>query len=292
MQIFRSLNTVPPHFGPSAVTIGKFDGVHAGHRAVIAQLVSVAEKTHDTSTVVTFDRHPLSLLAPEKSPTLLTSVEQKLELLAETGINATLLLPFDRALSQLLPEEFIHTVIVNVLHARTVLVGEDFRFGRNGAGTVKTLQELAKQGGYEVCVIEEIRPMNDERVSSTSIRGIVVPGARRGRKLGFPTANLSPQLEGFIPADGVYAGWLTDANKRYPAAISVGNNPTFKKDERRVEVYVLDENIDLYQHHVKVTFVQHVRDQIVFTTVESLIEQIRDDVEQVRLILNTMEDTQ
>ncbi|HEY2555978.1 MAG TPA: bifunctional riboflavin kinase/FAD synthetase [Diaminobutyricibacter sp.] len=309
MIVFRTLDDVPAGFGPSAVTIGKFDGVHAGHRAVISTLDREALQQGLTATVITFDRNPLELLAPEKCPPALTGIEQKLDLLAGTGIAATLLLTFDRQTADLSPEAFVESILVDRLHARVVLVGADFRFGARGAGDVAMLEALGERFGFVVHLIDDVRPEGGRRVSSTwirdllaegdvahaarllghvpAVRGVVVHGAARGRELGFPTANLSPESDGLIPADGVYAGWLTDEGVRYPAAISVGNNPTFEGvPQKQVEAYVLDEDLDLYDHRVEIAFVERIRGMVAFSGIEPLIAQITADVERARAILS------
>ncbi|WP_308799804.1 bifunctional riboflavin kinase/FAD synthetase [Agromyces silvae] len=308
MRTFEGLASVPAGFGPSAVTIGKFDGVHQGHRAVISELRAVAEARDLRSVVVTFDRNPLALLAPDRCPDALVSVRQKLGLLATTGLDAALVLPFDRALASLAPEEFVRRVLVDTLGARAVLVGADFRFGARGAGDVALLERLGGELGFAVELIGDVRPEGERRVSSTWVRellaegdvrhaarllghaptvsGIVVHGAARGRELGFPTANLSPDSEGLIPADGVYAGWLSDAGTRYPAAISVGNNPTFEGVPRKqVEAYVLDRELDLYDRLVEVEFVDRIRGMIAFDSIDALIARMRDDVDVARELL-------
>jgi len=308
MRVFHGVEAVPADWPVSAVTVGKFDGVHAGHRAVIAALEELAGQ-HDAATVVvTFDRHPMALVAPEKCPPTLVSLEQKIDLLAGTGVDATVVLRFDEALATLTPVDFVEQILVDALHARLVLVGQDFRFGHRGAGDVALLQELGGRFGFDVRLIDDVMPDQQRRVSSTwirelladgdveaatrllghepEVRGMVVHGAARGRELGYPTANLSPESQGLIPADGVYAGWLTDAGVRYPAAISVGNNPTFEGvPQKQVEAYVLDEDIDLYDHVVDVAFVERIRGMTAFTGIDPLIAQIADDVERVRRIL-------
>jgi riboflavin kinase/FMN adenylyltransferase len=309
MKTFKGVDGVPAGFGRSAVTIGKFDGVHQGHRAVIDRIRSIAESDGLKAVVVTFDRNPLALLAPEKCPDSLVSVRQKLELLATTGVDATLLLPFDRALASVPATEFVERVLVDGLNAKAVLVGSDFRYGARGAGDVDLLVDLGAKFGFSVEVVDDVRPEGERRVSSTWIRellaegdvrhatqllghgptvsGIVVHGAARGRELGFPTANLTPESEGLIPADGVYAGWLTDAGTRYPAAISVGDNPTFEGvPKKQVEAYVLDRELDLYDHVVDVEFVERIRGMVAFTSIPDLVETIRDDVDRIRLILS------
>ncbi|AWB95125.1 bifunctional riboflavin kinase/FAD synthetase [Agromyces badenianii] len=308
MKTFKGLGAVPAGIGPSVVTIGKFDGVHRGHRAVIEHARRLADERRLSTIVVTFDRNPLALLAPEKCPEELVSVRQKLELLATTGVDATLMLPFDRALASVPATEFVERVLVDGLDAKAVLVGSDFRYGARGAGDVPLLVELGAKFGFSVEVVDDVRPAGERRVSSTWIRellaegdvrratellghtptvsGLVVHGAARGRELGFPTANLTPESEGLIPADGVYAGWLTDAGTRYPAAISVGDNPTFEGvAKKQVEAYVLDRELDLYDHLVDVEFVERIRGMVAFTSIEALIDTIRDDVERSRGIL-------
>lgn len=308
MRTFKGLGAVPAGFGPSVVTIGKFDGVHVGHRAVIERVHDIAADDDLRSVVVTFDRNPLELLAPDKCPESLVSVRQKLELLGSTGVDATLLLPFDRALASVPATEFVERVLVDALHAKAVLVGSDFRYGARGAGDVALLADLGATFGFRVEVVDDVRPESGRRVSSTWIRellaegdvrhatellghaptvtGLVVHGAKRGRELGFPTANLSPESEGLIPADGVYAGWLTDAGTRYPAAISVGDNPTFEGvPKKQVEAYVLDRDLDLYDHVVDVEFVDRLRGMVAFTSIPDLVETMRGDVDRARAVL-------
>ncbi|SDH40166.1 bifunctional riboflavin kinase/FAD synthetase [Microbacterium pygmaeum] len=318
MIVFRDPAEIPAGFGPSVVAIGKFDGVHSGHRAVIDRARVEAATGRARVVAVTFDRNPLAVLRPEICPVSLIGVTQKLQLLAETGIDATLMLHFDEALADLTAREFVQHVLVEALGARIVLVGGDFRFGRGGAGNPEVLRELGTEFGFDVDVIDDVRAIEaGRRVSSTWIRelltagdvsaaakllgrpasvwGEVVHGLKRGRELGFPTANLSPQLEGFVPADGVYAGWLIDEGSadglrsgvRYSAAISVGLNPTFDDIEvRQVEAYVLDEtDLDLYGHRVEIQFVDRIRGMVAFEGVERLIEQMSDDVRSVRRAL-------
>ena len=308
MQVFTSVAQVPAGFGPSAVTIGKFDGVHTGHRVVIDQLRTLAAERQLTATVVTFDRNPLALLDPQRCPEYLLSNQQKLEKLAEAGVDATLVVPFDRSFSQQQPEEFVSSVLAGALNARLVLVGTDFRYGAKGAGNVETLQASGAEHGFEVHLVGEVKRGSGRRASSSwvrealaagnvreasevlgyqpAVRSVVVPGERRGRELGFPTANLAPGPEGLIPADGVYAGWLTVGGDRYPAAISVGNNPTFDGvPARQVEAYVLDQDFDLYGKTVEVAFVDRLRGMEKYSTVDELIEQLGDDVRQTRLVL-------
>ncbi|KQP69012.1 MULTISPECIES: bifunctional riboflavin kinase/FAD synthetase [Microbacterium] len=319
MIVFRDPSEVPAGFGPSVVAIGKFDGVHSGHRAVIDRARVDAAASGARVVAVTFDRNPLALLRPEICPDSLVGVEQKLRLLADAGVDATLMLTFDRALADLSAREFVEHVLVGALGVRIVMVGADFRFGRGGAGNPELLRELGPEFGFEVDVVDDVRAIDaGRRVSSTwvrelldtgdvagatrllgrphSVRGEVVHGLKRGRELGFPTANLSADLEGFVPAEGVYAGWLVDegmpragaseprSSVRYPAAISIGTNPTFDDvTVRQVEAYVLDEtDLDLYGHIVEIEFVSRVRGMVAFEGIEPLIAQMGDDIVRVR----------
>jgi len=310
MRTFHSSAEVDAGFGPSAVTIGKFDGVHSGHRAVIARLVAEAEAAGLVSTVVTFDRNPLSVIAPERCPDSLVSLDQKLALLAETGVDATLVVHFDEAFAAIPAERFVTEYLVEALHVQRVYVGSDFRFGARNSGDVALLAQLGEHHGFSVHLIDNVVGSAGERVSSTrirellaagdvaeagrlltrepAVRGLVVHGAKRGRELGFPTANLSPASEGLVPADGIYAGWLVDHGMRYPAAISIGNNPTFEGvPQKQVEAHVIGETIDLYDHEVEVVFVDRIRGMVAFQGVEALMAQMAEDVRVARALLGS-----
>ncbi|MFK0241244.1 bifunctional riboflavin kinase/FAD synthetase [Microbacterium sp. NPDC090281] len=305
MIVFRSPEEVPGDFGPTAVAIGKFDGVHAGHRAVIERLRQAATATGSRSVAVTFDRNPLAVIRPDRCPENVVTVDRKLELLGELGLDATLVLTFDEELAARSAEDFVVDILVGALQVSTVLVGEDFRFGHRGAGTPALLRELAPRYGFSVEVVDEVYlPGSTRRVSSSwirellmegdvaaaakalgrlpDVRGEVVHGLKRGRELGFPTANLSTIVDAFVPADGVYAGWLVDHDTgiRHPSAISVGTNPTF--DDvlvRQVEAHVLGETgLDLYGHDVTVEFVERLRGMVAFEGIDKLMVQMGADV--------------
>jgi riboflavin kinase/FMN adenylyltransferase len=304
VRTFDGLGAVPRGFGPSAVTIGKFDGVHQGHRAVIAKLREIAESRRLAAVAITFDRHPAAFHAPDRCPPQLVSTRQKLELLATTGLDATVL-HYDAALASNTADEFVRRYLVEALQARVLLVGHDFRYGAGNEGDVDLLRRQGEELGFEVVVVDDVVPEGGRRVSSTWIRdlldagevehaaellghvptvsGMVVHGFKRGRELGYPTANLAPDAEGFIPGDGVYAGWLVDGGVRYPAAISVGDNPTFEGvRKKQVEAYVLDRDLDLYDHVVGIEFAHRVRGMEKFEGIEALIEQMGRDVDRVR----------
>nr|WP_212756051.1 bifunctional riboflavin kinase/FAD synthetase [Flexivirga aerilata] len=308
------LRDLPADFGESVVTIGNFDGVHRGHAALLASVVELARERGATSVAVTFEPHPLRVLFPDRAPTLISSSTERLELLEATGLDAVLVLPFTTELAALTPEEFVREFFVDGLHATAVVVGRDTRFGVNNSGDVDTLRALGETFGFDVRVLADVG--EGHRISSTEVRsalgdgevdraatvlgrphevrGEVVMGLQRGRELGFPTANLSPEPEGMVPADGVYAGWLEreslpadDPEHRMPAAISVGTNPTFDDvPQRTVEAYVLDrDDLDLYGETVRVQFVQRLRGNTKFDSIDALIEQMTRDVDAARDLL-------
>ena len=317
MIVFRDTAEVPADFGPSVVAIGKFDGVHAGHRAVIARLNERAAETGARAVAVTFDRNPLAVLRPDRCPENVVSVDRKIELLGELGLDATLLLTFDQEMASRSAEEFVSEILVRALRVSTVLVGEDFRFGHGGVGTPELLRALGPANGFTVEVVDDVYlPEYSRRVSSTwirelliqgdvtaaarvlgrypDVRGEVVHGLKRGRELGFPTANLSTITDAFVPADGVYAGWLVDHDTglRHPSAISVGTNPTF--DDvlvRQVEAHVIGrigldlDGLDLYGHDVTVEFVERLRGMVAFEGMEKLAAQMGDDVADAARVL-------
>ncbi|MGG7307261.1 bifunctional riboflavin kinase/FAD synthetase [Curtobacterium sp. AB451] len=314
MQYYDDTADVAQGFGPSAVTIGKFDGVHVGHRAVIAHLERAAREHALVSTVVTFDRHPLNVIDPGKVPPALTSPAQRRELLDEVGVDATLLLRFDQDLQSKAPEVFVSEILVDTLHAKLVFVGSDFRFGAKGAGDVALLRTLGQRYGFtvelidDVDLVDDVRPDGERRVSSTwirellgdgrvaeaarllgrehAVRSVVVHGNERGRAMGYPTANLDPASEGFIPADGVYAARVLHDGTVYPAAVSVGNNPTFEGvPAKQIEAHLLDVDIDLYGDTISVLFVSYVRGMVKFDSMDELAEQMRQDDRDIRTLL-------
>ncbi|WP_107774934.1 bifunctional riboflavin kinase/FAD synthetase [Nocardioides sediminis] len=310
MQTWRSFDDVPADLGRTVVTIGNFDGVHLGHQHVLAQTRSTADELGvETVVVVTFDPHPMAVLRPEHAPPILSSVETRARFLEQTGVDAILVIPFDRSIAGWSPEEFIDRVLVGTLHARAVVVGANFRFGNKAAGDVALLRAagaerdfvvegIALDGGPQVwssTYVRQCLATGDVAGAAEalgrpfSVRGVVVKGDQRGRELGYPTANVPTPVDEAAPADGVYAGWLTrhDTGERFPAAISVGTNPTFDGDrERRVESYVLDrDDLELYGVEVEVEFVERLRGMVRFDGVEALVETMHDDVRRARTLL-------
>jgi riboflavin kinase/FMN adenylyltransferase len=288
------------------VTIGVFDGVHRGHQRTIGHTVARAAALGLSSVVVTFDPHPSEVVRPGSHPAVLTEPRRQAELIEELGVDALCVLPFTPDFSRLGPEEFVHDVLVDGLHAAAVVVGENFRFGHRAAGDVALLTRLGHRFGYTVegsplladgattfsstyvraCVAAgDVAAAADALGRPHRVEGIVVRGDRRGRELGFPTANVLSHPHVAVPADGVYAGWLARGKSSLPAAVSVGTNPTFSGRERRVEAYVLDFDGDLYGEHVGVDFVSRLRPMLAFDTVDDLVAQMRADVTAARDLL-------
>ena len=311
MQFFDGLGGVPADFGPSAVTIGKFDGLHLGHRSVLRQLRELADERGLAATVVTFDRNPLQLLAPEKCPDALVGNAQKRRLLAGAGVDATLMLRFDRELADEPPELFVENVLTQALHAQVVLCGADFRFGARGAGDVELLRRAGVANGFDVVILNDVLvdgQSGPRRASATwvrellaegrvreaaallgrlpSIQSTVVHGEQRGRELGYPTANLDPAIEGYLPADGVYATWAVVDGVSYASATSIGNNPTFDGiPQHRVESHLYDQKLDLYDRPIELQFVDYLRPMKRFDSADALVAQMRTDDARIRELL-------
>ncbi|MFP5335112.1 MAG: bifunctional riboflavin kinase/FAD synthetase [Actinomycetes bacterium] len=300
--------------------MGNFDGVHRGHRSVLATLVSQARERGAQAVAITFEPHPLHVLHPETAPELLTGAEHKLDLMAATGLDAVLVMPFTRELAGWSPERFVEEVLVDALDATAVVVGRDLRFGHRNSGDLSTMQALGERHGFDVVVLEDVHgdDQPDRRWSSTWARellaagdvaraaevlgrphrvsGTVVHGDHRGRELGYPTANLGPDAEGLVPADGVYAGWMVrldlteeDHERVLPAAVSIGTNPTFHGTSRRVEAYVLDrDDLELYGERVALELVERLRETVRFDDVDALVDQMGRDVERARQVLTAV----
>ena len=314
MRTWRSLDAVAPDLGRTVVTIGNFDGVHLGHQHVIRRAGEVAAALGVDVVAVTFDPHPIAVLRPEHAPPTLTSIEDRTRLLAEAGVDDVLVVPFTRELAGWSPERFVEEILVDALHARAVVVGANFRFGNRASGDVAMLREagekhdfsvegIALDGGPQVWSSTYVRnclAAGDVEGAAEAlgrlftVRGTVARGDRRGRELGFPTANVPTTGVHAAPADGVYAGWLRRLDGEHPllpAAISVGTNPTFAGErERRVESYVLDrDDLELYDVPVEVSFVAHLRGMRRFDDVEQLVAAMNEDVRRARAVLGAPE---
>ena len=312
--MIRDLDDVSD-LGRNVVSIGFYDGVHLGHRAVLAAVREEALERGLSTSVVTFDRHPAQVLRPESAPRLLCDLEQKLELLASTGVDRTLVIHFDEERSNETAEDFVQTVLVDALHAALVVVGEDFHFGHRRRGNVALLEEMGESLGFDVIGHRlvgadghEARP--EAQVSSTAIRravsegrledanamlgrpyemrGPVVDGDKRGREIGFPTANVAVPDEMLLPSDGIYAGHLVRTDGEViPAAIYLGKRPTFYDDQpgSLLEVHCLDWSGDLYGERVAVRFEELLRGDQRFDSVEALAAQLQIDCDRARQLL-------
>src|SRR4051812_28212869 len=298
-----------------------YDGVHRGHQTLIGAAVARARAMRRPCLLLTFDPHPAEVIRPGSHPAILTAMDRKAELVAGLGVDAMCVLPFTQEFMRLSPESFTHTVLVEHLHAAQVVVGRNFTYGHKAAGTVETLTAEGRRFGFTVegialrSVAEDGDGEDAVTISSTYIRacvaagdmesaaaalgrphrvdGVVVRGDRRGRALGYPTANVESPAYTAIPADGVYAGHLVlrdprsgASKERYPAAISVGTNPTFEGSRRTVEAFVLDFDGDLYGEHVGVEFVSRLRAMAAFPDVASLVAAMDDDVVRTRALLD------
>ena len=294
------------HSGGAVACIGVFDGVHKGHQALIAQAKDEASRAGIPLVAVTFDPHPEAVIRPGHAPQSLATVDQRVELLMAAGADAVEVLVFDESMARESPTEFVQSVLVERLRAKVVVVGENFLFGAHAAGNVSVLAELGRSRGFKVRAVplasddapwssSRIRGLlaagaideaNDMLGRSYSIDGLVVHGDHRGRELGYPTANLQAAGDPVIPSDGVYAGWLSVDGEPMSAAISVGTNPQFEGNERRIETYAIDRTgLDLYGRQVRVAFEERLRGQEVFDTLDAFLAQMADDVQRARLRL-------
>lgn len=305
VQVWRAPEEVPEGLDPAVVSVGVFDGVHRGHRVVLDRAVARARAERAVAVAVTFDPHPVEVVRPGVRVPRLATLERRLALLGGTGVDAVLVLAFTPGLAALAPEEFAERVLRGRLHAGSVVVGAGFRFGHRARGDVALLERL----GFAVEAVPLVPGAAGERVSSSAVRaaisegrladalaglghpwvldGVVVPGDRRGRTLGYPTANVAAAAGLLLPADGVYAGRLQVGGAWLPAAVSVGANPTFGDvAERRVEAHVIDrDDLDLYGERVALELVARLRGMERFDGLDPLLAQMADDVAVARAVL-------
>ncbi|MCD4549384.1 MULTISPECIES: bifunctional riboflavin kinase/FAD synthetase [unclassified Schaalia] len=313
MEVWTDLSQVPAGIS-AVVTIGNFDGMHLGHKKVIATCVERARKRGVHSVALTFDPHPRKVHQPDSSMQLIEPLRDRLDAMAATGLDGTLVVHYDASVYVLSPQDFVKHYLVDALGVAEVVVGEDFRFGQGNSGTVDTLRALGRNDDFDVVMVTDIEAPEGRRWSSSwvrellaigdvsgaarvlghlhRIRGTVEHGHKRGRELGFPTANLCSNIEGVVPGDGVYAGWLvrrvpdTYAAEFLPSAISVGTNPQFLGRERTVEAHVLGRSdLDLYGEDVAVTFVSRIRSMCTFDSVPTLLAQMDEDLRSTAAVL-------
>jgi len=299
---------LPADFAETAVAIGKFDGIHLGHQQLFHELVHFSEEAGLAAAVLTFDRHPDALLKPGTEPDAIIGPIQKARILESLGVDALITLRFDQELASLTPEQFVLNHLIP-MKAKLVLVGQGFRFGHEGSGSIVELKELGQRYGFTAKEIPTV-VFGELPVSSTEIRkalvagnikvanimlarnhqteGMVEHGRKIGREIGFPTANLARNSEGLLPADGVYAGWLYADGIRYPAAHSVGTNDSIEAVPRLLESHVIGrDDLDLYDKIVTCEYVEQVRPWAKYESMEKLIEQISSDVEACKRVLGS-----
>ncbi|MGO9021697.1 MAG: bifunctional riboflavin kinase/FAD synthetase [Syntrophobacteraceae bacterium] len=309
MQVFRGIESIQRKLKNPAITIGNFDGVHKGHQALFQRVKQWAEELNGESAVVTFHPHPLEVLFPEKTPSFITSHQQKLDLIASCGIDATIVIPFDHKLSRMSAREFVEIVLVDKIGAKAIVVGHDYRFGHSREGNIAFLKQLGEQHGFKVETVSGIK-VNDTVVSSTTIRqmiasgkikeankllgrffevsGTVIPGRKRGVGLGFPTANIRmPAI--MSPRTGVYVVEAEVDGKTYGGAANLGYNPTFGDTDLSLEAHLFDFDQDIYGKPITVRFIDRLRDELRFSGPDELSAQIRKDVETAKKVLKCRE---
>jgi riboflavin kinase/FMN adenylyltransferase len=310
VQVLQSPHEAASLPAAGAVTIGTYDGVHLGHRDLISRTRAEADGIGGPAVLVTFEPHPALTIRPESAPPLLTALDLKLELLEGTGIDSVLVVAFDETRSTESAEDFVRTVVVDALRARSVLVGEDFHFGQARRGDVALLRRMGADLGFSATGIplhqEGGMPVTSTRIRKLitdgdveeattlltrphQVRGVVGGGDRRGRELGYPTANVAVPATVCLPADGVYAGWYRRPDgTAHPTAISLGRRPTFydHEDTRLLEAHLLDFDGDLYGQAAAVEFVAHLRGQVRFDEIGALVEQMGRDVAAARTVLS------
>jgi riboflavin kinase/FMN adenylyltransferase len=306
VKILHSLDDFPLALRGAAVAIGNFDGVHRGHARLIERLTATARALGGPAVVFTFDPHPVSILRPDAAPMPLLWTERKIEILAELGVEAVVVYPTTREFLELDARQFFDRIVREKLAAKALVEGPNFFFGHNRSGNVEVLRQFCDEAGLSFEVTAPV-DLDGQVVSSSRvrklllagsiaesgqmlgrpyrIRGMVVRGAGRGSKLGFPTANVE-RVDTLLPPDGIYAGKAWVEKNAFPAAISLGTNPTFNEQALKVEVYLLDYQGDLYDRPLQVDFITRLRDTIKFDSAEKLIDQMTHDVEETRRIVS------
>jgi riboflavin kinase/FMN adenylyltransferase len=304
--LITDLKEITTPFTRSVITLGNFDGLHLGHQELIRKVIRRAKETGAHSIVVTFRPHPLKILAPEKCPPLISIYEEKIKLFEKLGIDVLVKIPFTLEFAKMSPGDFVKDILCDMLGAKEIFVGFNYRFGRGREGNISTLKALGERLGFTVREVEQVS-LDGEVISSTKIRrllrdgevehaarllgrtytitGIVVRGDGRGKDLGFPTANIAPK-HSIIPADGVYAVRLFVRDKFYDGIANIGMRPTFDKNVLTVEVHVFDFNEDIYGEEISLYFIRKIRDEKKFGNADELIRQIRTDVGIARDLLS------
>jgi len=306
MILITDLGKIKKRFGSSVITLGNFDGLHLGHQELIKLIIQRAKETASLSMVVTFRPHPLKILAPEKCPPLISIYEEKILLLEKLGIDVLVKIPFTLDFSAMEPRDFVKNVLCNLLGAKEIFVGCNYRFGKGRKGDIRMLRELGKEFGFVVREIEQVS-LNGEVISSTRIRelikngeieyaakllgrpyalcGIVIKGDGRGKGLGFPTANIASR-HSLIPSNGVYAVRLFVRDKHYNGVVNIGIRPTFDAKSPAIETHIFDFDEDIYGEEITVYFIRKIREEKKFQDAEALIKQIMSDIETAKHMLS------
>lgn len=310
MELIEHIDNIERPFENAVITIGNFDGVHIGHQALFHEVIEKADALGGTSIVMTFEPHPARVLKQSDYPPLITLYEQKVELIANSGIDVLICFPFTREFAAISAKEFVEDILLKRIGMKAIVLGRDYTFGRNREGNLDLLQTYAENLGFEVVVADWIQTLHTQpgRISSThtrelvmagkvadaqkllgryyQIRGIVATGRNRGgRLLGFPTANITLHDE-LCPKTGIYAVTVECGNKQYKGVANIGYRPTFDDHEFAVEVHILDFNDDIYGHKIRVNFIQRIRDEIKFSNISELSDQIKKDIVKAREILS------
>ena len=308
MKIFRQIEDPSLSMPGSVVTMGNFDGIHLGHQTLILRTVEDSKQQGFPSTVLTFEPHPLRVLAPERAPLLILSYDDKLALFQSFGVDIVIAQSFDRQFASITADDFVRRFLVDRLKARKLWVGRDLRFGQSRRGEVNDLVRLAADGGFQVGVLDPIL-LQGVRISSSRIRqlvqegrvdevkpmlgryhfvsGRVVTGHRRGRDLGFPTANISSPTE-VVPLNGIYTTLLQIKNEQWLSVSSIGVNPTFGDGPRTIESFILDFDGDIYFEPVKLSFVKRIREERKFVMIKDLVAQMHEDVNRAKAIFKEL----
>lgn len=309
MNIVTDLEAITEPLEKAVITIGNFDGVHIGHQVLFHTVIEKAEALQGTAVAMTFDPHPLRVLAPDNRPPLITLTEQKAELIAKAGIDVLICIPFTREFAAISARAFVKDLLMDRIGMRAMVVGRDYSFGRNREGNLALLRQWAGELGFEVLVVDWVQGADnpDNRISSTHIRELVINGRmeearkmlgrpyqirgvvaagrnRGGRLLGFPTANIVLQDE-LCPKEGIYAVTVEHGGRTYPGVANIGYSPTFNDHLFTVEVHIVDFNKDIYNDPIRVNFIQRLRDEIRFDSIDALAAQIHEDVALAREIL-------
>lgn len=306
MEVLRGLEAAPPALKGAFITIGNFDGVHLGHRQIFQALIQEAREAARKALLVTFVPHPKMVMHPERRPFyLLTTLEEKIKLLEDVGLDATILLPFTLAYAETTAESFIVDFLWGSLRVSKIFIGHDYTFGKNRGGNEEVLTAFGKKLGFDVAIINAIS-VGDIVISSTRIResilegdvktaamllgrpynvsGTVIEGKRRGAQMGFPTANINPHKE-LLPGNGVYAAIVSMEGEGHPSVLNLGHNPTFGDSQLSLEAHLLDFQGDLYGKPLEVMFIERIREERKFSGPEALVAQMKKDSEQARAIL-------